>query len=125
MADQAILLPDLVGRQAEADKQLLTLTLRVPEDLFYFNGHFDAAKILPGVVQIDWAVHFGRQYYALVGEFKKLEVIKFQQVIVPNNHIDLQLANRPDQRKLYFAYYLAGQKVSSGRIVFGETKNGI
>ena len=117
-----ILYPDVISKDTAGDKK--HLTLKVPADLYYFNGHFDQGSILPGVVQVKWAEHFGRQLFDLDGEFQRLETLKFQQVIVPDAVINLELANQPDHSKLYFTYLLAGKKVSSGRIVFGA-KDGV
>ena len=30
-----------------------------------FDGHFPQAAILPGVAQLDWAIHFGREAFAI------------------------------------------------------------
>jgi 3-hydroxymyristoyl/3-hydroxydecanoyl-(acyl carrier protein) dehydratase len=40
-----------------------TYRLRVPPTLEHFRGHFPGFPILPGVVQLDWAVRFGRLHF--------------------------------------------------------------
>lgn len=116
------LYPKVISKDTSGDKKYLTL--KVPADLQYFEGHFDAGSILPGVVQVKWAVHFGRQLFDFDGKFQRLETLKFQHVIVPDAIIELLLTNQPDSSKLYFTYSLAGKKASSGRIVFG-VKGGV
>ena len=41
------------------------LDLVVPPDLLYCRGHFPNRAILPGVVQIDWAILLGRRHFQL------------------------------------------------------------
>ena len=38
-----------------------TLTLNVSADITDFKGHFKRFPILPGVTQIDWALHYAVQ----------------------------------------------------------------
>ncbi|MDX1693952.1 MAG: hypothetical protein R3208_09315 [Ketobacteraceae bacterium] len=111
------LYPNIINKNSQANA--VRLTLQVPGNLAYFDGHFDQASILPGVVQVKWAEHFGRQFFPLPGSFQRLETLKFQQVIVPDTTIELELSNQPDPKKLYFTYFVNHKKVSSGRIVYG------
>ena len=36
-----------------------TFTLAIGADLIAFRGHFPGNPVLPGVVQVDWAIRFG------------------------------------------------------------------
>lgn len=98
----------------------VVLTLLAPEELVYFDGHFDQASLLPGVVQIDWAVHFGRQLFSCSGEFSGLEVIKFKEVISPNQQVVLTLQFKENKNKLLFSYQSDSGACSSGRIVLDQ-----
>lgn len=89
-----VTLPQVVDKKVL--DETVRITLHIPEDLLYFDGHFEQAKLLAGVVQIDWAVHFGQQLFNIVGEFVRLEVVKFQQVISPGAEVYLDLqCNQP------------------------------
>lgn len=100
----------------------VALSLKVPSTLVYFSGHFPVHAILPGVVQIDWAVHFGRHYFSLP-VFQKMEALKFQAIIEPEQEVNLLLEYKPAPApqqggKLLFSFDSARGRHSSGRIVF-------
>jgi acyl-coenzyme A synthetase/AMP-(fatty) acid ligase/3-hydroxymyristoyl/3-hydroxydecanoyl-(acyl carrier protein) dehydratase len=95
------------------------LRLAVPPDLVYFSGHFPTAPVLPGVVQVDWALNLGRQLMELPPRFVGMEVLKFQQLVRPGDEIQLHLRFDRERGKLYFAYRNDTAACSSGRIVLG------
>jgi acyl-coenzyme A synthetase/AMP-(fatty) acid ligase/3-hydroxymyristoyl/3-hydroxydecanoyl-(acyl carrier protein) dehydratase len=96
-----------------------SLQLSVPPDLAYFSGHFPKAPVLPGVVQVEWALNLGQQLLNLTGAFAGMEVLKFQQLVRPGDEIQLHLRFDPERRKLYFAYRNDTATCSSGRILLG------
>ena len=93
------------------------LQLAVPPDLAYFTGHFPQAPVLPGVVQVDWAMHLGQQLMDLPHTFAGMEVLKFQQLVRPGDEIQLHLRFDAARGKLYFTYRNATTTCSSGRIL--------
>ncbi|MGN8345449.1 AMP-binding protein [Pseudomonas sp. SMV71] len=95
------------------------LQLVVPPDLAYFSGHFPTAPVLPGVVQVDWAMSLGRQLLDVPPRFIGMEVLKFQQLVRPGDEIQLSLRFDRERGKLYFAYRNDTAACSSGRIVLG------
>ena len=113
----SVLLPELLETRREGDLKV-TLKLRLPADLLYFKGHFPGAPILPGVVQTDWAIHYGRELLPVQGEFKALETLKFQQILQPGQTPELELEYRPEKGALSFRYVSAMGKHSSGTVVF-------
>lgn len=112
---EPLMLPEVVS--AEVQDDVVDLNLRIPAELKYFDGHFDQAALLPGVVQIDWAVYFGRQYFPGLGDFSGMEVVKFKEVIAPNQQVTLSLTFKPEKMKLHFSYTSSKGACSSGRIV--------
>lgn len=104
--------------QAETEGEW-NLQLSVPPDLAYFSGHFPKAPVLPGVVQVEWALNLGRQLLNLPGPFAGMEVLKFQQLVRPGDEIQLHLRFDPERGKLYFAYRNDTATCSSGRILLG------
>ena len=118
-------LPTVVRTETTATG--VTLTLKVPAALAYFPGHFPVHAILPGVVQIDWAIHFGRQHFPLLPRFCKMEALKFQAIIEPEQEITLALEHKPGAEpqqpgKLLFTFDSSRGRHSSGRIVFATAE---
>jgi len=107
-----------VLEQVETDGEW-SLQLSVPPDLAYFSGHFPKAPVLPGVVQVEWALNLGRQLLNLPGKFAGMEVLKFQQLVRPGDEVQLHLRFDPERGKLYFAYRNDTATCSSGRILLG------
>lgn len=86
----------------------------MPTDLDYFNGHFRTQPILPGIVQILWAVEFGRTLLSVRGDFKSLAGLKFMRLIQPGESLILHLNYQADAHELYFEYQSAGNSCSLG-----------
>jgi len=97
-----------------------SLQLAVPPDLAYFSGHFPTAPVLPGVVQVDWALSLGRRLLEMPPRFIGMEVLKFQQLMRPGDEVQLHLRFDRERGKLYFAYRNDTATCSSGRIVLGK-----
>ncbi|MFO2463184.1 acyl-CoA synthetase family protein [Pseudomonas sp. 15FMM2] len=102
--------------QVETDGEW-TLQLAIPPDLAYFSGHFPQTPVLPGVVQVEWALSQGQRLLDLPGKFAGMEVLKFQQLVRPTDRIELHLRFDRERSKLYFAYRNDTAACSSGRIL--------
>ena len=95
------------------------LSLHVSSGLRYFPGHFPGFALLPGFIQIDWAIHYGNALLSMPGQFAGMENIKFQAIVQPGDYLRLELTRSGD--RLEFAYSgNDGQRHSGGRIVFRE-----
>ena len=110
------LLPEILGERREANR--LELSLRVPADLAYFEGHFPGLPILPGVVQIDWSIKLARSRLSVRGEFAAAENLKFLAIVAPGARLTLLLDLAADTR-LGFNYFFEKKKFSSGTLRFG------
>lgn len=93
------------------------LSLKVPEDLLYFDGHFDQSPILPGVVQLQWAEEYAREHFQLTGDFMRLEALKFQKIATPGIFLTLDLSFSEKNKKIVFKYTSSIGQHASGRIV--------
>lgn len=114
--DPSILLPEI--DTLERTPEGLSLHFTVPAELGYFAGHFPEVPLLPGVVQIGWAVELGRRYVPFDAQFRALAGVKFMRVIQPGATVALQLAFDPGARELAFEYRSDGQPCSGGRVLF-------
>lgn len=75
------------------DSRQFTGLLYVQPDLSVFQGHFPDNPILPGVLQIDWAVHTTAEAFATLpaSAFSGMSQIKFIQPIAPGSWLKLEL----------------------------------
>jgi len=94
--------------------------VRVPYDLAIFDGHFPTIPILPGVVQIDWAVDLARAHLRIAGRFKGIAATKFRRLVQPGMNLDLTLEHRPESGELRFEYLLGTALASTGRVRFRD-----
>lgn len=83
----AMPLPQWLSRTATESRA----TLRIEADLPLFAGHFDAAPILPGVAQLDWAIQLAQQSFAIPEHFVRLEALKFMRPVMPGTELILDL----------------------------------
>ena len=107
------------SRLLERDAERALFELVAPADLIYFNGHFHGQPILAGVVQVDWAIAFGRRYFALPPQFRAIQMLKFQRLIEPDTPFRLELVYRPASATLSFKISTALGIHASGRLLFG------
>jgi len=106
-------------RELERAAGRVLLEITAPARLLYFDGHFDVAPVLPGVVQVDWAIHYARQYFDLPPQFKGMSQLKFQQVIGADKPVQLELSYDPAKQSLNFKYTSEVGPHSSGRVALG------
>lgn len=104
----------LSQKQTEVQVELM---LEIPDSVIFFEGHFPKHPLLPGVVQIHWAQMLGKRFFPQLGQFNRLENIKFQAIITPNSQVTLDLTYQPQKQKLLFVYHTDDVKHSSGRIL--------
>ncbi|MDR2365009.1 MAG: AMP-binding protein [Zoogloeaceae bacterium] len=96
------------------------LQLYLDTDLVWFDGHFPELPVLPGVTQIDWAVHFARLHFGVDLPVSRMIGLKFQRLIRPGDTPRLALTWRPGKRELEFAYTLDETRCSRGTLVSGK-----
>jgi 3-hydroxymyristoyl/3-hydroxydecanoyl-(acyl carrier protein) dehydratase len=102
----------------ERESHRAVLELSAPRDLCYFNGHFPGMPVLAGVVQIHWAITYGRQYFDLPPVFRGIHGLKLQRIIGPEEPFTLELIHEPTKSSLFFKFTSLVGRHSSGRAIF-------
>lgn len=109
-----------VAQWQQRDAEAAHLLLPLDADLIAFDGHFPQAKILPGVVQLDWAIHFGREAFAMPPRFVRMDALKFQHVARPGDVLQLSLGWDAVKSVMSFRYVSDHGVHASGRVVFAD-----
>jgi acyl-coenzyme A synthetase/AMP-(fatty) acid ligase len=97
--------------------QKVCLQLHFAPDLIWFDGHFPNLPVLPGVVQIDWAAHFGRLHFGFDAPVTRMTGLKFQRLIRPDDTPCLHLSWHPGKQELDFIYCQNDNACSRGTLV--------
>nr|MBP6853423.1 AMP-dependent synthetase [Rhodoferax sp.] len=95
--------------------------LTVSPDLDVLQGHFPGFPLLPGIAQVDWAIALARQCFALTGEFRSLEGLKFHRPVTPGMRVQVHLEWQAPTGRLGFRYSSFEGAHSSGRVTFSST----
>ncbi|MDE1183536.1 AMP-binding protein [Paraburkholderia sp.] len=102
------------------DGDVLRYELRVPPTLIHFAGHFPGLPILPGVVQVDWAMRLAAGQVDDARAFGSLEKLKFTAPVYPGALLDLTLTLDRARRRVQFAFRLGERDCASGVIVYRD-----
>jgi acyl-CoA synthetase (AMP-forming)/AMP-acid ligase II len=103
-----------VEKTEHTDANTAELTLVVPLNLAYLEGHFPGEPILPGVVQILWARHFGQTLLNLPANITQMKKVKFKRLIRPGERIHLRLVYSEAKQQMSFRYQSNLDECSSG-----------
>ncbi|MFC3095374.1 hypothetical protein [Alteromonas sediminis] len=108
--------PNIIG--TEWGEQSVLLSLNVPADLSWFDGHFPTHKVLPGVVQIDWAGKLAKALFQGASTFSQLSNIKFKSMVMPNTDLSLLLEWDKNKGNVKFHYFNQDESFSTGIVKF-------
>ena len=86
-------LPEIRSVSTSADAARLELT--VPSDLRFFPGHFPGLPILPGVVQLQWALTCATRYLGVSSAVERITALKFSRIVQPGAQVALVLERMP------------------------------
>jgi 3-hydroxyacyl-[acyl-carrier-protein] dehydratase len=99
------------------DSHAVEIAIVVPHDLAFCVGHFPGMPIVPGVVQLKWALDLARGRLGVRGLFAGCENVKFQRVLTPGTRATLRIEHAEASGKLAFSIESAGARYSSGRLL--------
>jgi len=104
-----------------SEEGVVQLNLAIAPDLEWFRGHFPDHPVLPGVVQVHWAVSLAIKLVVPQGVFKQIENLKFKSVVLPGMNLMLRLSEIDPGKKIRFVFSSesTGAVHSEGRIQFG------
>jgi acyl-CoA synthetase (AMP-forming)/AMP-acid ligase II/3-hydroxymyristoyl/3-hydroxydecanoyl-(acyl carrier protein) dehydratase len=101
------------------DKTFAELKVFVTSNLRVLHGHFSGIPVVPGVAQVDWAIHFARLVFSdLSANCRRLDVIKFQMLLRPPREPTLFLELNPLTKCVTFKLRFEDHRFSSGKLVF-------
>ena len=92
--------------------------MQVSSSLVWFAGHFPGQPVLPGVVQVHWAINLATALFTELAVFSAISNLKFNSVIVPESQITLTLFFNREKKSVAFVYGQDETTFSSGTIIF-------
>lgn len=117
LVDDSSSLPPISSHRA--GDGTLNVGFEVTGDLMWFRGHFPGKPIVPGVVQLHWAVGFSRAYYGIDHSPQQILRLKFKKIIVPPASIELTLT-RVAETDVRFGFTRNDDQFSLGLLRFAE-----
>lgn len=114
-------LPDqitLLDESRDADTCIIDFVL--PLDLACFAEHFPRAPVVPGVLQIDWALHMAAARFGTPAICRAIDQMKFQRLLRPGDRVRLTLRHDRARGAVHFAYRVGDIAVSSAHLQVSE-----
>lgn len=81
----------------------------------YFKGHFPKFPVLPGVIQIHFAIYYLKTKYKIIPNHYSINKLKFSGIILPSTTINFTLEKKSDT-EFCFTYAAESKVYSSGTI---------
>lgn len=110
-------MPHILSQQVVGDTA--NFVLKTDTKLLYYHGHFTDNPILPGVVQVGWAVHIATSLFNISATVSGLKKIKFNRIIQPGGVLHLYLEINRERHRLKYRYTDGVANYSSGEVVLG------
>lgn len=93
----------------------LDLDLRVPAQLDVWPGHFPRYFVVPGVLQLDWAIRIAASRLG-AGALRGVENLKFKAPLLPQQSFTLSLEMKRGGREVEFRLADGGSVFTTGHL---------
>ena len=103
---------------AQIDVESATIKLKISSGLHWFNGHFPDQPVLPGVVQLHWAVLFAQACFGFTAVPTEIKRLKFKKIVMPPQELELTVSKH-GSGEVQFEFSSPDATNSEGRLVFG------
>lgn len=109
---------EILSREID-DEGVLRLGLRVPDDLRFFEGHFDDEKLLPAVVELSAMVLPAIETtWPESGPLRALRGLRFERAIRPGDEI-MMTVERKGSARFRFVLTQGQERCAIGTIEMG------
>ncbi len=96
----------------------VNLELDVEADCPWLAGHFPGQPVLPGVVQLRWAVQLAERIWPDLRTVTGVSNLKFQNPVLPPARLRLVLQRHAQTARLDFSWYQDQERCATGRVSF-------
>lgn len=93
------------------------LSLDIGADLAWFRGHFPDQPVLPGVIQLHWAVLVGQTCFGITGVPTEVKRLKYKNIVTPPQILELVVSSHA-AGEIQFDFSNNEVRYSEGRLVF-------
>jgi hypothetical protein len=113
-------MPVISALQLDISARSLTCRLLVSYDMPIFRGHFRNVPIVPGVMQVGWAVELARTHGVTQGRLAGVSTAKFRRLVQPGMCLAACVEQGGRKGQLCFTYALRDTVISTGRLHFED-----
>ncbi len=113
-------LVDPIVEEESLSETSLRLRCVVPDRLAYFEGHFDGAPVVAGVVQVRWVVAAVARLGFVGRAIRSVEALKFKEPLLPGNRFEIFAEVDEARGRVRFRLMRGSVELSSGRLNVGE-----
>ncbi|WP_109078579.1 AMP-binding protein [Aggregatibacter kilianii] len=99
---------------AEKSERQYQATGKVPLDLVYLKDHFADFPLVPGVIELQWISEKANEFLGRKVSFRRVDKLKFQKFLRPNDTFVLQLLANEAQDKITFQLKVNDEICCSG-----------
>lgn len=97
------------------------IDMTISADMHWLDGHFPQQPVVAGVVQTHWVGELAQYLFNSGDEFIRIDNLKFQQVILPGQQLQLTLEHSTNTTTaIKFRYSQGETTFSEGKLVFNN-----